>query len=248
MVLYDCVDDLVQFGGQRMLVEEERLLLPRVDLVVTCMDNVRDDKVGRGAPVTCIPNGVDAEHFRPGVVPPSPVAALRSLPHPIVGYSGVLYDRIDWALVELACRMEPSWSFVFMGRVETPPPPALASLANLHILGEVSFETLPTYYAATDVCWIPHLVNDLTRRQSSLKVYEYLAAGVPAVSTDLPLAPDVLPLVLVGRTGAEVVAALRKAMASDTGERRQARFEVASRNSWRARFELLSAHLAEVRA
>ncbi len=247
-VVYDCVDDLTRFGGEGRIAAEERLLISRVDLVVTCVGNVGDDKVAMGAPVTCIPNGVDAEHFRAALAPAPAVPALRSLPRPIIGYSGVLYDRVDWALVELACRAEPLWSFVFIGRVETPPPTRVAALPNLHVLGEVPFEALPAYYAGMDACWVPHKVNELTRRQSSLKTYEYLAAGLPAVSTDLPLPADVRAQVRVGRTPAEVVDALREAVAGDTEAGRQARLAVAAHNSWRARFELFSARLAEVRA
>ena len=235
-VLYDCADDLRSLGADEVTLAREARIESRADVVLTCMPSVQALKVGRSRRVVCVPNGVDAAHFRaaarPGSVPPR-VAGLR---RPIVGYSGVVYDRIDWDMVDAVCSMRPDWSFVFMGLIQQPPPKRLERLANLHFFGEVAFEDLPDYYRGVDVCWIPHKVNALTSRQSSLKVLEYLAAGRPAVATDIPVPSDLQPFLPIAGSPIEMVELLELATGRDSDEDRAARCDAAAPHSWDASF------------
>jgi glycosyltransferase involved in cell wall biosynthesis len=245
-VLYDCPDDLRSLGADDVALAREAKLEAKADLILTCVPSVQELKLQSARNVACVANGVDAAHFaassEPGPIP----ARLSGLPRPIVGYSGVVYDRIDWELVESVCSMRPDWTILFMGLVQQPPPERVRSLRNLHILGEVSFEDLPDYYRTIDVCWVPHRVNTLTSRQSSLKVLEYLAAGRPVVTTDIPLPSDVMPLVEVRKNSADIVDALSLAAGRDSQADRHARQDVAANHSWDRSFEEIEHVMAAV--
>jgi glycosyltransferase involved in cell wall biosynthesis len=240
VVIYDCGDDLERLQAPQPLVEAEGRLLGEVDLVIAVTEALRDAKAGHGAPVVSIPNGVDIEHFaaaaRPGAVP----ARLCNLPRPIVIYSGTIYDRIDWDLVGHVCRSEPSWSAVFMGDLLMKVPPAVARLPNLQFIGPVAFDEMPDYYRGCNIAWVPHKVNELTRRQSSLKLHEYLAAGLPTVTTDIPLDGDQRLVVGVGRNHDEILQALRAELGSDSPGRKSARQAAVSSASWAKRFAEMS--------
>jgi glycosyltransferase involved in cell wall biosynthesis len=239
--IYDCSDDLERLQAPRSVLEDEMRLIDQADLVIACSHALREAKSGRGAPVVSIQNGVDPEHFaaasRPGPVP----ERLRNLSRPIIAYHGTIYERTDWDLVGHVCRAHPDWSLVFMGDLLVEVPADVARLPNLHLMGQIVFEEVPDYYRGCDAAWVPHKVNELTRRQSSLKVYEYLAAGLPTVTTDIPLDDDLRRVVGIGLDHDGVLEALRRELATDSPERKQVRFAAVRPASWGNRFAEMSA-------
>jgi len=246
VVVYDCADDLERLGASPDLVNEESLAIRQSDLVIAVSDALKAAREGLGVPVAVVPNGVDPEHFlqatRPGPTPPS----LASLPRPLLGYYGNIYERMDWELVGSVAARLPEWSVVFVGGVGVELPAFIRALPNVRFLGNVPFEELPSYYRAFDVCWVPHRVNELTARQSSLKTYEYLAAGRPTVVTPVPLAPDVREVVSVAGDADSVVAAITRELAADDATRTEARLRVARANGWGARFAEISGAIGGV--
>lgn len=245
VVLYDCADDLERLGASPDLLKEESLTIQQSDLVITVSDALKKGRDGFGVPVAVVANGVDPEHFiaatRPGPTPPS----LAGLPRPLLGYYGNIYPRMDWELVGSVAARLPEWTIVFVGAVAALPD-FIRALRNVRFIGNVPFEDLPSYYRAFDVCWVPHRVNELTVRQNSLKVYEYLAAGRPTVVTPVPLAPDVREVVSVAGDADSVVAAITRERAADDGTRTEARLRVARANAWDARFAEISAAIRGV--
>ncbi|HET8672398.1 MAG TPA: glycosyltransferase, partial [Thermoleophilaceae bacterium] len=114
---------------------------------------------------------------------------------------------------------------------------------NMHLLGARRYEALPTVLRSADAAIIPYAVNDLTTSVFPMKVYEYLAAGLPVVATPLPSLRGVEGIVMVD--GAEAMAArLEELMGSDDEERRRARSKLASGHSWDARLEEMTEALA----
>jgi UDP-galactopyranose mutase len=246
--LYDCSDDLTRLSVAPTLLVEERKTLDQADLVIACSQALMESKRGCRSALFWVPNGVDADHFDPARQPADVPSRLRGLRAPIIGYHGAVYNRIDWDLVRFACKAQPDWSFVFMGPVHEAPPAEVAVLPNLHLVGEVPFEELPHLYRGCAACWVPHKVNDLTERQSSLKIYEYLAAGRPTVATRLPLAPDLAGMIGTGSSHQQIVDALRTALATDSPKRASERVKVARANSWTTRLAAYGDALTTVAA
>ena len=183
-IVYDCMDELANFkDAPSGLLERESELFVRADLVFTGGYSLYDAKRTRHAAVHAFPSSVDRVHFQRarGVVEvPDDQAAL---PAPRMGYYGVIDERIDLALIAALADAHPTWSIVMVGPIAKIDSQSLPQRANIAWLGQKSYEQLPDYLAGWDVALMPFAINDATRFISPTKTPEYLAAGVPVVST-----------------------------------------------------------------
>ena len=183
-VVYDCMDELTRFAyAPPELARRERRLLQRADLVFTGGHELYLSKRQRHSNVHFFGCGVDFEHFnraaRGGAVPPD----LAFIPSPRLGYVGVVDERLDYDLLGSLARENPDWSLVLIGPVVKVDPAALPRPANAFYLGARGYETLPSYLAGFDVCLMPFALNAATRFINPTKTLEYLATGLPVVST-----------------------------------------------------------------
>ena len=184
--VYDCMDELSAFKqASRALIIRERLLMERVDLVFTGGQSLYEAKRGLHPRVYAFPSGVDAEHFAdlPTAQEPDDVA---SLPHPRLGFVGVIDERMDMRLVAALARSRPDWQWIMVGPVAKIRHRRLPQAPNLHYLGKRSYSALPSYLGHFDVAIMPFALNAATRFISPTKTLEYLAAGLPVVSTPIP--------------------------------------------------------------
>lgn len=187
-LIYHCVDDVAAqptMPSEAIARFERELVARATKVFVTSRElEARWSPVGS---VSYFPNCVDAEHFaRRDPVDPD---ALAELPRPRLGFVGAVADyKIDVDLLDRAARLRPDWSLVVIGPREDRNPrlTALLELPNVHYLGPKSYEDLPRYMQALDVGLIPAQLNEYTRSMFPMKFFEYLAAGIPVVSTPLP--------------------------------------------------------------
>ncbi len=117
--------------------------------------------------------------------------AIRELPHPLIGFFGVLDERLDLDLLARAAALRPAWSWVLIGPLIKLQERALPRRPNIHYLGQRDYQDLPAYLKAFDVAMLPFARNAATRSISPTKTLEYMAAHTPIVSTPIP---DVLAL------------------------------------------------------
>lgn len=189
LVIYYCVDEFTAFSdaGTASLVELEDKLLARADLVVVSSDRLVERKRAKASRIALVKHGVDVAHYRAALDPATVVpAAIRDLPRPIIGYFGLM--AADWIDVDLMAHVAKRFShgsMVLLGRVTTDVS-KLASLPNVHLLGRVPYSTLPAYSKGFDVAILPFPISEVTLSSNPLKVREYLAAGLPVVSTRIP--------------------------------------------------------------
>ena len=187
LTVYDCMDELSAFqGADPDLPELEAGLMARADLVFTGGRSLFEAKRGRHAEVHCFPSGVDTAHFAParaGLPEPADQAAI---PHPRAGYFGVLDERLDGGLLGELARLRPRLQIVMIGPVAKIAATDLPQGANIHYLGEKAYADLPAYAAHWDVALMPFAISPATRFISPTKTPEYLAAGLPVVSTPVP--------------------------------------------------------------
>ncbi len=207
LLVYDCMDYHAGFTTSTpSLDEQEELLLAQADLVVTTSQPLSDLLAERVDNVI-IRNAADVEHF---ASPPKQLAIEGS--RPVVGYFGAISSWFDSQLVaEIAARY-PEWDFVLVGSTYEADIQPLQEAPNVSLLGEVPYEALPGYLHAFDVCIIPFLLSDLIRCTNPVKLYEYLSAGKPVVSTDLPELRHFEDLVHVADSPDEFSAKLQVAM------------------------------------
>lgn len=246
VIVYDILDDLSIYDADEVGLPQERKVrshhppvVQRADAVIVSNEVLADAHRDERADLIHIPNGVDAERFaRPADPPPDLVPDGR----PVVGYHGMVSHWFDFDLLEGVARHRPDLRFVLVGPYDPRAQEGvdrLAAVPNIEMLGERPSEAMPSYVQSFDVGTVWFEVNDLTRAVTPLKVYEYLAAGIPVVSTPLP-ACEAEPTV---RTASEVGAfstALDEALADDDTESRR---QTADRNDWRLLIEPLLADL-----
>lgn len=220
-LVYDCMDELSAFlHAPRALLEQERALLEQADLVFTGGPSLYRAKRDRHPRVYCFPSSVDADHFRQARagLPEAPEQA--DLPHPRLGFYGVIDERLDLQLLAALADAHPEWSLVLVGPVVKIDPQTLPRRPNIRYLGQRRYEDLPRFLAGWDVCLLPFARNEATRFISPTKTLEYMAAERPIVST--PIADVAEPygqIVYLGDTSEAFVAACAQALASGPAER-----------------------------
>jgi UDP-galactopyranose mutase len=190
-VVYDCMDELSAFAGaHQALTVHEQSLLDGADAVFTGGRSLYLAKRSRHHNVHAFPSSVDAAHFAtaPSLSEPADQAKL---PHPRVGFFGVIDERLDVELVRRLAAARPSWQIVMIGPIVKIDPAVLPRAPNLHWMGPRSYAELPAYLSGWDVAILPFALNEATRFISPTKTLEYLAAGRAVVST--PIADVVDP-------------------------------------------------------
>jgi UDP-galactopyranose mutase len=221
VVIFDCMDELSAFDfAPPQLLERERQLLKRADVVFTGGPSLYRAKQGRHPNVHLFPSSVDAEHFRQALngLPEPEDQAL--LPHPRLGYFGVIDERIDGPLLAHLAASHPEWHIIMIGPVVKVDLVTLPQAPNLHYLGQRSYEALPMYLAGWDVCLLPFAHNAATRFISPTKTLEYMTAERPIVSTPITDVREPYgDIVYLGDTPEAFVAACERALASLRGER-----------------------------
>lgn len=187
-MVYYCVDEFTAFTGiNDQMVQLENDLLRRADMVFVSADKLLKSKSKHNPKTVLIRHGVEFEHFRKALDPATEVPAeIRNLPKPVIGYFGLMAeDWIDIPLMEAVAKHFSQGSMVLLGKVTTDIS-RLTNLPNVHLLGRKPFSTLPEYSKGFDVAINPFPVNEVTLNANPLKVREYLAAGLPVVSSRIP--------------------------------------------------------------
>jgi len=243
MVIYHCVDEYAAFSGvpQEAMVRMERDLIRRAQIVFTSAEQLSAERRALNPNTHFIRHGVDVAHFSRALDPATPVPDdIRILPRPVIGFFGLLADWVDLDVVRALALARPGWSFALVGKVDTDLG-SLGALPNVHLLGQKPYGSLPGYCRGFDVGIIPFRVNALTVRANPLKLREYLAAGLPVVSTPLPEVARYDGLVGLADGVDGFLAAIEAALGERSEAMARRRVEAMRGESWAARVEEISA-------
>lgn len=184
--VYDCMDELSAFAGAPpALREREQELFQRADLVFTGGQSLYEAKRHQHPNVHAFPSSIDVAHFAQARNQQDDPEDQASIPHPRVGFFGVIDERMDLALLEGIADARPDWHMVIIGPVVKIDPAMLPQRENIHYLGGKSYNDLPAYIAGWDLATLLFARNESTRYISPTKTPEYLAAGKPVVSTSI---------------------------------------------------------------
>lgn len=249
--VYDCMDELSAFlGAPPELVERERRLLQRADVVFTGGHSLFEHKRQLHHNIHPFPSSVDVHHFAQArELMPDP-EDQDGFPRPRIGFFGVIDERMDLGLIERLAEAEPLWQLVMLGPVAKVDPARLPRRPNIHWLGPKSYRELPGYLAGWDVAMLPFARNESTRFISPTKTPEYLAAAKPVVSTSIR---DVVRpygeqgLVWIADGVAEFAAAIREALASDRAVRVAQADAFLADLSWDRTWEEMWSHVERAR-
>ncbi len=185
-IVYDCMDELSLFkGAPDHLIEQEKYLMAHADVVFTGGKSLFESKEQMHPNVHCFPSSVDYEHFSKAKNNTSLPAEIADIPSPIVGYCGVIDERLDIVLLNETASKMPQVSFVMIGPVVKIDIQDLPMQKNIYYLGMKPYESLPDYLKAFDIAMMPFALNEATKYISPTKTLEYMAAGLPIISTKI---------------------------------------------------------------
>lgn len=236
LLVVDVMDQLSAFkGAPRALVDHEQALLRQADLVFTGGVSLYRDKLPFNENTYLFPSGVEIDHYAPAAnrsAFPHP-ADLDGIDGPILGFFGVIDERMDLRLIDYVARARPDWQLVMIGPRAKIRREDLPQAPNIHYLGGKSYDELPAYLAHFDVALIPFARNEATRYISPTKTLEYMAAHKPIVSTPVY---DVVELygevVRIADTPEVFVQQIDQALAEKASARRAREDDLLQRNTW----------------
>jgi glycosyltransferase involved in cell wall biosynthesis len=231
------MDELAAFrNAPKQLLQRESALLNIADLCFTGGPSLYNSKKDRHANAHCFSSSVDARHFQKALDREYSHPDQASIPHPRLGFYGVIDERFDTELIREMAAARPDWQIVLVGPVVKIDPAHLPQGANIHYMGQRTYEELPKFLAGWDVCLLPFALNESTKFISPTKVLEYMAAELPSVST--PITDVKVPygdVVAIAETPAEFIAACDR-MLGATAEQKAALAErmraIVANTSW----------------
>lgn len=184
LIVYDCMDELSAFKfAPPILIDMENELMQKADIVFTGGKSLYEAKKNKHQNIYCFPSSIDKAHFNTARHTHIDPADQQNIPHPRLGFFGVVDERFDIDLVgELAVK-KPEWQIVIIGPVVKIDEASLPRHANIHYLGMKSYGELPAYISTWDIAIMPFAINESTRYISPTKTPEYLAAGKQVIST-----------------------------------------------------------------
>ncbi len=253
-IVYDCMDELSAFkGASPTLKNNEAQLFRRADLVFTGGQSLYEAKRDCHPNIYAFPSSVDVAHFAQARNVSQEPTDQAKIPHPRLGFYGVIDERMDLELLAGIAAARPDWHLVIIGPVVKIDSAMLPQGENIHYLGSKDYQELPAYLAGWDVAMLPFARNESTRFISPTKTPEYLAAGKPVVSTSIR---DVVRpygqenLVEIADNVSEFVAAVEKLLQEDlTASGWRSRVDafleqISWDRSWAAMMQLIESSLA----
>ncbi len=245
-VVYHCVDDMKAVPGMpvEVLVRAERELVRRADVIFTTAPRLAEDRRTLNSNTYYHGNVADYDHFSRALDARIKIPEdLVRIPEPRLGFVGAVSGyKLDFSLLRKLAEAHPEWSIVLIGKVGEGDPwtdvSELRGLQNLHLLGPRAYSELPCYLKGLQVALLPNLLNEYTASMFPMKFFEYLAAGLPVVSVDLPALREHSDVALVTKTPEEFICAVESALAKH-GPSLDARLSRAQRNTYASRTDAM---------
>jgi glycosyltransferase involved in cell wall biosynthesis len=242
LVIYHVVDEYLAYPGVtsegRIAIERsEKQLLEIADLVIVVSEKLLKTKGVYNQHTCLVPNGVDYKSYEKARLDNGPLPTdIDQLSRPIIGYSGLISRRLDLDLLEQIATKRPAWSLALIGMVNDrgcePQLERLRQMENIHFLGAKDINLVPYYVKAFDVGIIPYSINEETESLSALKLYDFMAVGMPIVATYFPAVREFERLVYVASSKDHFIQCIQEALIEKNAGKISERRMVASQNTW----------------
>tara|TARA_B100001540_G_scaffold308793_1_gene323995 strand:+ start:376 stop:1554 length:1179 start_codon:yes stop_codon:yes gene_type:complete len=238
--VYHCSDDYTLVPSfPKIFGEIEKSLMKKCDLVVTTADELMESKKRNNPNTISVPNGADIHHFfKVQSIKTKIPDDMLKYEKPVIGYIGSVFRWLDIDWIEYASKELPEYQFVFIGPVSIDIS-QIKKISNIDFLGPRSYSALPGYLKKFDVAVIPFVIDGVTLKASPIKFYEYLASGIPIVSTRLP---DLVPFeeyVHLVNDKRDYALKIIEAVNHDNIEMKNKRMDLSKNYSWEARFSFV---------
>jgi len=214
MIIYDCMDELSAFKFAPPAIKKlEKELFSKADVVFTGGYSLYEAKQHEHSNIFPFPSSIDKQHFEKARTYKKAPKDQIDISRPRIGFFGVIDERFDIDLIREMAEKRPNWQFILIGPVVKIDPALLPREENIHYKGSKTYLELPEYLSGWDIALIPFLLNESTQFISPTKTPEYLAAGIPVIST--PIKDVIRPygekeLVRIASTPTEFIAAIEE--------------------------------------
>lgn len=240
-LIYYCVDDMSAFRnvGRDIIEKLDKELTKKADHIFTASKELFKKKSLLNKNTIYSPHGVDFELFNKAVSEkdieiPKDLLAIST---PIIGFYGLISrDWIDYDLVRFIARNRPEWSIVMIGKIDETRN-GLPREKNIHYLPIKPYEELYKYARFFDAAILPFNLNGLTIHSHPLKILEYLSAGKPVVSVNIPEILKYKEVIEIAMDHDDFLSKIEKSLKENDNKKIENRIKFAQRNSWDERFQ-----------
>lgn len=248
-IVYDCMDELSLFKfAPPELIKNEARLFQKANVVFTGGQSLYEAKRRQHKNAWAFPSSIDVAHFKQARSINESPSDQSAIPSPILGYTGVIDERIDIELIREIAEKRPEWQIIMIGPVVKIDEKDLPHNENIHYLGMKDYKDLPRYISGWDVALMPFAINDSTKFISPTKTPEYLAAGKPVISTairDVVRSYGEQNLVAIAGTSDEFIKAAEAALREDRTEKMKEVDKFLMQTSWDKTFRRMSDLISE---
>ena len=249
-IVYDCMDELSQFkGAPAALIERERKLLEVADVVFCGGQKMRKKRLPLNPNTHFFGTGVDCEHFGSALTRELAIAPEIAVfwDAPVLGYFGVIDERIDYDLLAKLADARSDWQVVMVGPTAKVDPADFPQRENLHFIGGRPYAQLPALTKGFSVAMMPFALNAATEYINPTKALEYMAAGRPVVSTALDeVKSNFGSVARIAKTHDEFVALCASEAERPSRARIARGRKLAMENTWDAIVARMEQHIADV--
>lgn len=234
--VFDAVDNWLlhsSYQSKKNLLEKSYDLIKKEADVIFAVSSHMVHFFGDGPNVYWIPNGVDLKHY--SRVYPLVNRDIADIKKPIIGYIGVMQDRVDFDLIKFIAQKNADKSLVLIGPVwakQATIQQELATYPNVHFLGYKSYEEAPMYVQQFDLGIVPHKTSGLSTSTNPMKIYEYLACGKAVVGTDHSGLDNFSDIISVAKDYEDFNQKINEALSSETNEKKEERLNFVKKYSW----------------
>lgn len=250
LTIFDAVDNWVEHPSFKEYKEKLRtnyqIISQKSNLIFTVSESLVDffKSLGREKDVYWISNAVDVGHFQKTTEVPKDI---QKIPHPIIGYIGIIQNRVDINLLEYLAQKNPDKSLVLVGptwpeffkkfRRPAVEIRRLKKYKNVYFLGRKSYQDSPNYIHQFDIAIIAHRLDEFTKSMYPLKLLEYLACGKPVVTTPVSGVEKFSHLIYIAQDYRDFNEKIQKTLTENNPELIRLRIEAARANSWQSKVE-----------
>jgi len=253
-LIYHCVDEIsAQPGMNKKLIQtQERKLCSLADHVFVTSSSLYSSRSRWSKHITYLPNVVDSDHFsKERSVSSSLPFDFESIPEPRLIFVGALSSyKVDFNLIQKLALICPDWSIVLIGLVGEGDPNTsinlLTNIKNIYLLGPRSYKELPKLMHFCDVGLLPCVLNQYTRAMFPMKFFEYLAAGLPVVSTRLPSLEEFADYMCFADTAEEFASKITQILSNSSHFDEQRVKNLLSKHSYHKRTEIMIKTIKQV--
>lgn len=193
ILIMDCIDHITTFSQYKSILDDYKKSISRADVVLATSRKIHEDILKVRTDCVLVPNAVNQSDFefekRYSMLSEetdtfNSILSMKKNNNKIIGYYGAIAEWIDFELISYLAQIHPYYEFVFIG--QKYPGIRKPNHNNIHFFDRISYFALINIVDMFDVAILPFKINDITINTSPVKVFEYMAAQKPVVSTRLP--------------------------------------------------------------